>query len=367
MKTNARTRLGVFLVLALIVVLALAGCADPVPRRADFSMGDRPASVTVPASAAAQLPAIRDQIERQFRAAWSEFNLEDRRSDIAKINRVAGTYRLQVGFNTFRALDLAHYYSQLTGGAYDLTLLPALEAWGFEGPIPEEPPGDAECAALLELIGPRHLQFAEQGAVAILTPGSRIAPDGLPYAYGVDLALVELRRQEVPAALISWDRYTRARGKPASDTTWRQSVRNPLASGALGEIALESDQALAVVGLRDRTVTIGGQTYGGVLDPRSARPAQGVALVAARGPTCIMANALAHALIVLGIEEGTHLLNEFPDCDVLLIPDRQPVEAWATEGWIESFTASAPAIALHAWERPARPVDPTEDLHNAEE
>lgn len=356
MKTKDRNRLGALLIPAL--VLGIVGCADPVPRRTAFSLGDRPAAITVPASAAAQLPALREQIERQFRSAWSELNLEDRRSDIAKINRVAGTYRLQVGFNTFRALDLAHYYSQLTSGAYDLTLLPAMEAWGFEGPVPAEPPSDAECAALLELIGPRHLQFAEQGAIAILTPGSRIAPNGLPYAYGVDLALVELRRQEIPAALISWDRYTRALGKPAADSTWRQSVRHPFAPGTLGEIALDTDQALAVVGLRDRTVTIGGQIYGGILDPRTARPAQGVALVAVRGPTCIMANALAHALIVLGVEEGTHLLNEFPDCDILLIPDRQPVEAWATEGWIENFTAAAPAISFYPWERPARPVDP---------
>lgn len=353
MKTSGLAPLG--------LALLLSACTDPTPRIAELSIGNQPGAVVVPASAAGQLSAIREQVERHYRTAWNEFNLADRRSDISKVNQVASTYQLQVTFDTFRALDLAHYYSQLTGGAYDLTLLPALEAWGLAGPIPDREPDEAEREALRELISPNHLQFAEQGAVAILKPGTRIAPESLPYAYGVDLALVELRRQEFSAALLTWERFTRALGRPSEQTPWRQSIRNPFAPGVLGDIVLESNAALAVIGLRDRTVTIGDKRYAGILDPRTVKPAEGVALVAVRGPTCIMANALAHALIVLGLEDGKAILNEFPECEVLLVPDRQPIEAWATEGWIAGFSRSADFVgSLHRWTRPERVVEPNE-------
>ncbi len=348
--------------LACAVLFVGAGCRDAAPRQAAIAVGDRAGALIMPPDLAGQLSASSEIVRRQFQIAWSEFNLNDPRSDIAKINRVAGTYRLQVSFNTFRAIDLAHYYSQLTGGAYDLTVLPALEAWGFAGPIPESPPSDEELAALMELIGLRHIQLAEQGAIALVSPGARIAPGSLAYAYGVDLAIVELRRQEIDRAFVTWDRYARALGRLAPDTPWRHPIRNPFDSAPLGEIALDAAApALAVIGLRDRTVTIEGREYGDVIDPRTARPAEDTALAAVRAPTCLMAHALAHALIVLGVEEGTSLLNEFPDCEALVIPDRQPMEAWATQGWIDAFTPSpAWTGVIRRWDRPEIPVNSDE-------
>jgi thiamine biosynthesis lipoprotein len=353
------------LAIACAAAICGAGCRDTTPRRVEIAVGDAVGSVTLPHDLAARLSTAAEIAGNQFRTTADEFNINDSRSDIAKVNRVAGSYRIYVSFNTFRAIDLAHYYSRLTGGAYDLTILPALEAWGFAGPIPESPPDEEECAALRELIGPRHILLPEQGAVALLAPGVRIAPAGLAQAYGVDLAIVEMRRQNIDRALVAWDRYARALGRLDAETPWRHPIRNPFGATALGDIALEEAPALAVIGLRDQTVTIQGRSFGGIIDPRTARPAEGVALVAVRAPTCIMAHALAHALIVLGPEEGNAVLTEFPECDVLLIPDKQPIQALATAGWIGAFKPSSVlAGALHEWTRP-EPLAPPDDAMNA--
>jgi thiamine biosynthesis lipoprotein len=353
------------LALACAAALCGAGCRDPSPRRIDIAVGDSPGSLTLPPDLAGRMSAAAEIVMNQFRLTASELNPEDPRSDIAKVNRVAGAYRQYVSFNTFRAIDLAHYYSRLTGGAYDLTVMPALEAWGFAGPVPETPPDDEECAALQELIGPHRIHLPEQGAVSLLTPGVRIAPEGLVHAYGVDLAIVEMRRQEIDRALVTWDRYARALGRFDAQTPWRHPVRNPFGSTPLGDIALDGAPAVAIIGLRDRTVTIQGRTYGGVIDPRSARPAEGVALAAVRAPTCIMAHALAHALIVLGLHEGALVLAEFPECDALLVRDTQPIEAHATAGWIDAF-APSPLIAgaIREWKRhaPFAPPDEPTDV-----
>lgn len=322
------------------VALIAAGCSKPPETRFDIGVGQKPGTVIVPPHRAADLYPLSELVQRQFQSVWKEFDVSDRKSEVSRLNQMAGAYRMLVSFNTFRALDLAHYYSRLTLGAYDLGLMPALEAWGFEGPVPEQPLSEDERAALKEHIGADLIRFSEIGAIAILSPGTRIAPNGLEYAYGVDLALVEARRAGFPSALISWGSYTRALGFANGESNWAHAVRNPFGNAPLGFIRLPPNAGLAIIGLRDRTVTIGGRIYGGIIDPRTVKPAEGTALVAVRAPTCLMAHVLAHALIVLGHEQGPEILAEFPEADALLVRDVQPVELWATDGWLKDFTPS---------------------------
>lgn len=327
-----------------------AGCAETPPVRRTFHIAGRDGAVTVPKADADRLAALSGLAEIQYGAAAAEFDLSDRQSDLSKINRVAGSFRMQVSFNTFRALDLVHYYSQLTQGGYDLALLGALEAWGIGSATPPpEPPTDEELAVLREHIGPHLIQFFDPGGVALLSPAARLAPMGLQYAYGVDLALVEARRSGFNAVLFEWDRYARALGRQDPNNYWSLPIRNPFDGPPLGTLRLPPNHGLAVIGLRDQTVTIAGETYGGIIDPRSLRPAQGTCLAAVRAPTCLMAHVLAHALIVLGMEEGARILPSFPEADVLIMPDRQPVELWATEGWIRDYTPAADAPIPRRW------------------
>ena len=336
---------------ALALLLLAAGCAEPAPRTATFPADDATASITLAPAQARQLELVRESARRQMLSVWSEFDPRNEKGELQKINRMAGSYRLQVAHNTFRLIDLAHYYGQLTGNAFDLTVAPLLAAWGFDGSPPAEEPPAEEIAALLDLVGPQHLQLSEQGAVSILTPGTAIEVGALLQAYGVDLALLDIRRREVTDALVTWKDHARAEGRPAPDAAWRTTVRSPFAKEPLGEIDLSPRAALAVVGLHDRTVTIANRPYGGIMDPRTGRPAEGTALVAVRGPTCTMAHVLAQALLVLGPEEGADILREFPDCDVLLVPDRRPLECWMTPGWADHFTLNpAHANAARVWD-----------------
>jgi thiamine biosynthesis lipoprotein len=344
---------------ALLAALALgAGCADRAPRQVDFVVGTATARVAVARDNPTQLPTVQTAARRVLGTMWGEFNEQDKRSELYRINQLAGAYSIQVSFDVFRAIDLAHYYGKLTGNAYDLTVSPLLAAWGFTGDVPAEEPGEEELNALRALVGPQHLQLSEQGALSILTPGTHLAAGDLKFAYGVDLAALDLRRRELIPALVAWEDFARAMDRPAPGESWRVPVRNPFGGAPLGSVALADGAALAVAGLYDRSVTIGPRRYGGVLDPHTGRPAEGTALAAVRGPTCTMAHALAQALIVLGLERGKDILREFPECEVLLVPDRQPIELWVTPGWKDHFEpGDAHRGSLRDWEVTASPSD----------
>lgn len=336
---------------AFLGAALLMGCERSAPSsRADFEVGGATGFVRVPPANAAALGDVVETARSQFEASWRLFDQADRRSEINKINRMAGAAPLPVAFPMFRALDLAHFYSRLADGAFDIASSAALELWGIGGVAPEKEPTDDEIKAVLEVSGYRHVQFSERGTIAILTPGARLAPGPLAYAYGVDLAVLELRRLGVGPAVVGWDRFARARGEERHGQPWRISVRHPFDEGAsLGEITIPADHALAVIGLRDHTIAIGDRRFSAVIDPRTGRPAEGTALVAVVAPTCVMANALAHALLVVGRDGAGKLLVRFPQCEVALVPDRAPLELWATDGWVALFSPAAgtpPAVSL---------------------
>lgn len=333
-------------------VLVLNACRESAPQHTDFTVGNTPARITAGPGHADQLAPAVIAARRTFDNVLKEFTGTDRAGQIHKINRMASNYRLHITFNTYRALDLADYYSRLTGDAFDITLGPLRDLWGFNGNAHEDVPTDEEIAAIRNITGSAHFQLSEQGAISILTPGTRITPGLLTYAYGVDLATLELRQRELAPMLITWGDFSRALAAEHPDIDGRTAILDPFSerTNALGSIDLAPAAALATANLYKESVTIGGHRYGGILNPLTGRPADGAAFVAVRGPTCTMAHALAQALIVLGRENGEAILDQFPECAVLLVPDKQPLEIWVTPEWATHFQPnSAYTNAVHAW------------------
>ncbi len=336
---------------SILLATALIGCRPPAPRETTFTAGNATAHIAVGDGAADLLSTALSPTRRIFNNTWTAFDPDNRSGEIGKVNRMAGEYRLHISFDTFRALDLADYYGKLTGGAYDFTIAPLRDLWGFGSAPAHETPTDEEIAATRDLVGPDHFQLSEQGAISILTAGTRIAPGDLPYAYGTDLAILELRRRELGPALITWGNFTRALCAPGEKFSCRVPLPNPLATNSsLGTLDLAPDAALAIANLYAESVTLNGKRFGGILDPHTGRPAHGTLLVAVRAPTCTMAHVLAQALIVTGIEQGAALFENFPDCEALIIPDGAPLELWATPGFAEHLQlASTVNATLKEW------------------
>ena len=114
---------------------------------------------------------------------------------------------------------------------------------------------------------------------------------------------------------------------------WEVPLPDPYGtSNSLGRLTLPEGSAVHTASLYDPSVTIGGKKYGHIFDPRTGCPAEGILSATVLGPTATQASALAQALVVLGLEKGISILNRFPRHDVLIIPDRKPLELWMTKG-----------------------------------
>ncbi len=357
-----------------VVVLLLAGLAAACQRETKTStesvIANHPSRIEVGPEHAPQLAPAANFAFGVMTATLETLDPERPDSDLNKLNRVANTVRLQVSRNTFRLLDLIHHYSGLTEGAIDPTAFPLEKAWGLHGKVPEEEPSPELLAALRIGVGRDFVELFDQGAVAFTSPNTQISLGRLGVAYAVDLAALDLRRRSYPSVHVQLGSFQRVLGQRANAQPWMSIIPHPFLDGTnVGMAVLKGTQtSLAVRRLYDQPLKVGDHLYGGILDPRNGRPAEGTALVAVTGPSTTMAAALAQALLVVGLKGAPELLSAFPKCEALVIPDQQPEELWMTSGWRERFTAAADSTnQQHTLERAATPANGDEPATPAPE
>ena len=332
-----------FHVHALMFGLLAAGCAPPPPARVDTQVQGQPAEVEINPDQRDRLPEVAGLAMGVMTKSLRMLDPDQPGSDLNKLNRVAHSVRLQISRDSFRLVDLAHHYSIRTDGAYDPTALPLERLWGLpRGLVPDQEPDPELIAATLPSVGSKRLEIFDQGAVAFTTPGTLVGLHLIGQAYAADLAVLDLRRRGFSDVRVRLGPTQRVLGRAAPGQTWQVPVTSPFATNTtLGTVRLAAPHpALVVLPLRAHTVTIGSNTYGHIINPLTGRPAEGTALAAVLGPSATMAHALAQALVVRGTEHAAALLERFPKCEVMVVPDRQPVELWCSDGFAAQLSLS---------------------------
>lgn len=251
-------------------------------------------------------------------------------SEIARVNARAAREPVRVSPPVLRLLEHAARLSLETGGAFDLTVGPLMQAWGFRDGAGGQP-GVAALAEARACTGMHLVDLdAARCTVRFARDGVRLDPGAIGKGYAVEVAAEILREAGVTSALIHGGTSTvLAIGRPPDLPSWRVAIPRPPnpspgaepESGPLALVDLH-DEALSVSGVWGRSFVVEGRTYGHVLDPRSGEPVQGavMAAVALRGAT--ETDALSTALLVLG-EAGLGLLERLrPGVRALTVSER---------------------------------------------
>ena len=95
--------------------------------------------------------------------------------------------------------------------------------------------------------------------------------------------------------------------------------------------------ALATSGSYERFVEIAGQRYSHIIDPRTGHPVTGTAGVTVLCKGATDADGLSTPFFIGGLKEACKLLQNAPSADVLIVPDKYPVELWLTPGFTKAF------------------------------
>jgi thiamine biosynthesis lipoprotein len=244
-------------------------------------------------------------------------------SALSRVNREAAERPVVLERELFDFIAEAMRYSRESDGAFDITVGPLMKAWGFfkgEGRVPSEP----ELAAARRRIGSRHVVLNPAArTIAFDEPGVELDLGGIAKGYAVDRAVRLLRERHVAAALVSaGGSTTYGLGAPPAREGWDVAIQDPLDSRKIAMTVRLKDRALSVAGTSEKFFEAGGVRYSHIMDPRTARPVQGVLSVAVLASSGTAGDALDDAFFVLGPGSSLGYLNRLPDTEVFFfLPD----------------------------------------------
>ena len=274
------------------------------------SMGTR-WSARVAVRAGADLHALHAGIQAQLDRIVAQMSTWEDGSDISRYRRAAGGswQRLPEEFAT--VLDCAIEVAAASEGAFDPTVGPLVDLWGFGSTgAPRRVPAAGEIERELARGGWRRLQRSADGR-ELLQPGNlQLDLSAIAKGYGADQVAGHLRARGIASALVEIGGEIRACGRKPDGEPWRVLVESAADGDAAADelpprvLRLE-DAAVATSGDRWHRFEQGGRRYAHTIDPRTGMPvADAAASVTVVAGDAMHADAWATALTVMGPTAG---------------------------------------------------------------
>jgi len=239
-------------------------------------------------------------------------------SETALINRHAVHRAVTVSQELVELVEEGRKLSELTGGAFDISIGALLELWGFSSGRPQLP-DPAAIEAVLPLVDFRRIDL-DENRITLGKAGMRIDLGAIAKGYIVDRAVRFLKRRGVTAGLVEAGGDLRLFGKPPHRDLWRIGIRHPRnESGALFGILDIEAGSVTTSGDYERTFTQNGKRYHHLLDPATGYPANGCISVTVIAESAMLADAWATGVFILGPEKGMALLASHSGVEGMMI------------------------------------------------
>jgi len=258
-------------------------------------------------------------------------------SELSRLNRAPINTVLPLSAEMTEVLALAQQLSERTGGAFDVTVGPLVNRWGFGPQAVDDAPGQPEIDALLASVGYQKLQLDVQAATLTKTGEVYIDLSGIAKGYAVDQVAGLLDSLDVASYFIEVGGELRIKGYKPGNESWVPAIEKPVDDAPeVHEIFYARGEAIAVAGSGDyrNYFELGGVRYSHEIDPATGRPVRhNLAAVYVIAPSAAAADAWATAFMVLGADKG-YVLAEREQLAVYFI-----TRSSSGEGFDERYTA----------------------------
>lgn len=268
---------------------------------------------------------LQKLVDKRLAAINKSMSTYDPTSEISRFNAIDSTSQhLAPSADFFNVLQVAAEVHRLTEGAWDGTLDPLVNLWGFgrDGSV-NQVPDDHDIQQALTHVGFDRIRLDPSGSVGKTDPAVKLDLASIAKGYGVDEISRLLGGQGFSHFLVEIGGEVYARGPRKDGQPWRVGINRPDKAAALEDVYKTvplTDQAMATSGDYRIFFTIGNQSYSHILDPRTGRPVSNqVVSATVVAANCTVADALATALMVMGPEKGVALVDQLTAVECLIV------------------------------------------------
>lgn len=288
--------------------------------------------------------ALRAGIVALLTSVVAQMSTWEPASDISRFNALPAGKSLVLKPEFFVVLSQALELAQRSDGAFDPTVGPLVQLWGFgpgDGAHPRLPASDALEAAK-QRVGWQKLQLDRHTRRLAQPGGVQLDLSGLAPGFAADLIARYLHGQQIDDFLIDVGGELRASGVKAHRQPWVVAIEAPeVGEGPPWGTVVLDGQALATSGDYRRYFEFRGQRFAHIIDPRSGAPvAHALVSVSVLAPTAMQADALATALSVLGPDAGMQWARRKRLAVLMLVQEGENLSARMTAGFEAALTGS---------------------------
>lgn len=309
----------------IICILCLAASAPAKEMLISGKTMGTTYNIKVVADHVQNLAMLEDKINKRLDEINQSMSTFIKDSEISRFNALSNIGdKLYVSDDFFHVMTVAESLYKLTDGAWDGTVMPLAKLWGFnrrgqKGVIPKK----EEIDRLLPDIGFCHVEISENRYLVKRKACISVDLASIAKGYAVDQIADLIKKDGINSFLVEIGGEVYAAGFRNDGKNWKVGINRPQKDSSF-------DQAYKVVELHDRALAtsgdyrnffeIDGKRYSHILNPTTGYPvSSGIVSVSIIADTCMFADGLATAVMVMGAMKGLELINRLNSVEGLIV------------------------------------------------
>jgi thiamine biosynthesis lipoprotein len=262
-----------------------------------------------------------NEIKQELQKFNSSLSTYDPNSFISRINQNDPSVEADSFFE--QCFEKAKTVSELTHGAFDLTVAPIVNAWGFG--FDESKHADSLLIdSLMQFIGYQKIKLEGKKLIKE-NPGIMLDASAIAKGQGVDVAANLLEKLGVKNYMVEIGGEVRARGFNPKNEIWKIGIDKPIddpmvSNRQLQDVIMLKDKSMATSGNYRQFYEKNGVKYSHTINPKTGYPARNSLLSASvLASDCMTADAFATAFMVMGLDESIALSKKLNFVEVYFI------------------------------------------------
>ena len=272
--------------------------------------------------------------EQAIEAAFEEMKKVDalmstykENSEVSILNREGENH---LSAETLQIIREAINFSEITGGAFDITCRPLINLWK-KAKKEKVIPSPQEIKEALSLVGYEKI-LLEGDMIRFKQKGMQIDLGGIAKGYAVNRAIEALRKNGIRRALVNAGGDLYALGNGPGGEKWKVGIQDPREEDKLLGIIKVKDVGVATSGDYQRYFTIEGKRLSHIVNPKTGQTVQDVPMsVTVIAPHATTTDALATGVFVLGPQKGMELIDSLPQVEGMIISEG--MKRITSKGW----------------------------------
>lgn len=269
------------------------------------------------------LPVWKSRVDTRLKEINKKLSMFDPKSELSLFNRVETQTPFAISSDFYALMRVAETLYQMTDGAWDGTVKPLVDLWGFGTKTSSQHiPGIEQINLALSKTGFNHIQIR---APHTISKKKAVTLDlgSIAKGYGVDAVADLFHSFDVRNILVEIGGELYASGKNKKGKLWVVGINTPdknYADPSLYKIVRLDNQAIATSGNYRNFFEINGKTYSHIIDPKTGYPVDNkIVSASVISGDCTFADGLATALMVMDVKKGIDLVNRIENTECLII------------------------------------------------